>query len=113
MALIDALNKAKPAGSKGIYLKKISVSSTMGAGVRVDTTGFAAVAASERVTALAAGSRTLSVGAAGDRVDDAGSALRERRQSEATAGVKDCGMLAARCRRPSKTAGSRSAQAGV
>jgi large subunit ribosomal protein L1 len=40
-ALIAALNKAKPAASKGIYLKKISVSSTMGAGVRVDTAAFA------------------------------------------------------------------------
>jgi len=40
-ALIEALNKAKPAGVKGIYLKKVSVSSTMGAGVRVDTTGLA------------------------------------------------------------------------
>jgi large subunit ribosomal protein L1 len=36
MALIDALNKSKPATSKGIYLRKISVSSTMGIGVRVD-----------------------------------------------------------------------------
>lgn len=35
-ALIDALNKAKPASSKGIYLKKVSVSSTMGAGIRID-----------------------------------------------------------------------------
>ena len=35
-ALIDALNKAKPAASKGQYLKKVSLSSTMGAGVRVD-----------------------------------------------------------------------------
>jgi large subunit ribosomal protein L1 len=40
-ALIDALNKAKPSGVKGIYMKKISVSSTMGAGIRVDTTGLA------------------------------------------------------------------------
>lgn len=37
LALVDALNKAKPAASKGIYLRKISVSSTMGMGVRVDT----------------------------------------------------------------------------
>lgn len=37
-ALIDALNKAKPASSKGIYLRKIAVSSTMGIGVRVDPT---------------------------------------------------------------------------
>jgi len=35
-ALIGALNKAKPAAAKGQYLKKVSVSSTMGAGVRVD-----------------------------------------------------------------------------
>src|SRR5512142_1227547 len=33
-ALVDALNKAKPAASKGIYLQKLSVSSTMGPGVR-------------------------------------------------------------------------------
>jgi large subunit ribosomal protein L1 len=36
IALLDALNKAKPAGAKGQYLKKVSLSSTMGAGVRVD-----------------------------------------------------------------------------
>ena len=35
-ALIDALNKSKPASSKGVFLRKISVSSTMGVGVRVD-----------------------------------------------------------------------------
>ncbi|MGH9439433.1 MAG: 50S ribosomal protein L1 [Terriglobia bacterium] len=35
-ALVDALNRAKPATAKGIYLKKVSVSSTMGVGVRVD-----------------------------------------------------------------------------
>jgi large subunit ribosomal protein L1 len=37
-ALIEALNKAKPANAKGQYLKKIAVSSTMGPGVRVDST---------------------------------------------------------------------------
>src|SRR5437879_2318544 len=37
VALIDALNKAKPASSKGVYLRKISLSSTMGAGVRIET----------------------------------------------------------------------------
>jgi large subunit ribosomal protein L1 len=42
VALIDALNKAKPASSKGIYLRKVSLSSTMGAGVRVDQTTLAA-----------------------------------------------------------------------
>jgi large subunit ribosomal protein L1 len=41
MALIEALNKARPQGTKGIYLKKISVSSTMGAGVRIDTSTLA------------------------------------------------------------------------
>jgi large subunit ribosomal protein L1 len=35
-ALVEALNKAKPASAKGIYLRKLSVSSTMGPGVRVD-----------------------------------------------------------------------------
>ena len=41
VALIDALNKAKPQGIKGVYLRKISVSSTMGAGVRVDSASLA------------------------------------------------------------------------
>ena len=41
-ALVDALAKAKPAASKGIYLKKIAVSSTMGVGVRVDTQSLSA-----------------------------------------------------------------------
>jgi large subunit ribosomal protein L1 len=35
-ALIDALQKAKPTSVKGIYLRKLAVSSTMGVGVRVD-----------------------------------------------------------------------------
>jgi len=35
-ALVEALHKSKPASSKGIYLRKLSVSSTMGPGVRVD-----------------------------------------------------------------------------
>jgi large subunit ribosomal protein L1 len=35
-ALMDALTKAKPAASKGVFLKKVAVSSTMGVGVRVD-----------------------------------------------------------------------------
>ncbi len=41
-ALIEALNKAKPTSSKGVYLKKLSVSSTMGPGVRVDQASVAA-----------------------------------------------------------------------
>jgi large subunit ribosomal protein L1 len=41
-ALLDALVKAKPATSKGVYLRKIAVSSTMGVGVRVEQTSLAA-----------------------------------------------------------------------
>ena len=44
-ALIDALNKAKPASSKGIYLRKVAVSSTMGVGARVDLASINAPAA--------------------------------------------------------------------
>lgn len=40
LALIEALNKSKPKDIKGVYLKKVSVSSTMGVGVRIDTTGL-------------------------------------------------------------------------
>jgi large subunit ribosomal protein L1 len=40
-ALLDALTKAKPASSKGVYLRKVAVSSTMGVGVRVDMTTLA------------------------------------------------------------------------
>jgi len=40
-ALVEALNKAKPATSKGIYLQKLSVSSTMGPGIRVDVASVA------------------------------------------------------------------------
>ena len=41
-ALIEALNKAKPASAKGIYLKKMSASSTMGVGVKIDPASLAA-----------------------------------------------------------------------
>jgi large subunit ribosomal protein L1 len=37
-ALLDAIIRAKPSGAKGKYLQKVALSSTMGAGVRVDTT---------------------------------------------------------------------------
>jgi large subunit ribosomal protein L1 len=43
-ALIDALNKSKPASSKGIYLRKVALSSSMGIGVRVDTASIVATA---------------------------------------------------------------------
>jgi large subunit ribosomal protein L1 len=36
-ALIEALNKSKPSASKGVYLRKVAVSSTMGIGIRVET----------------------------------------------------------------------------
>ena len=35
-SLVDAVNKAKPSGAKGTYIKKISVSSTMGPGIKLD-----------------------------------------------------------------------------
>jgi len=41
-ALVEALQKAKPATSKGVYLRKIALSSTMGVGVRVDQSTLAA-----------------------------------------------------------------------
>ncbi len=40
-ALIDAVQKAKPTGAKGTYLKKVALSSTMGAGIHVDVTTVA------------------------------------------------------------------------
>ncbi|MBY0498901.1 MAG: 50S ribosomal protein L1 [Nitrosomonas sp.] len=39
-ALVDALNKSKPISSKGVYLRRVSVSSTMGVGVRIDQTSI-------------------------------------------------------------------------
>lgn len=42
VALVDALTKAKPVSSKGVYLRKIALSSTMGLGVRIDTQSLAA-----------------------------------------------------------------------
>ncbi len=40
-ALVDALNRAKPTGAKGTYVKRISLSSTMGPGFKVDTASVA------------------------------------------------------------------------
>ena len=42
LALVDALNKARPAAAKGIYLRKLSLSSTMGPGVRIDSSSLQA-----------------------------------------------------------------------
>ena len=43
--LMSAIGKAKPASLKGIYLKKVSVSSTMGVGIRIDHSGMAGAGA--------------------------------------------------------------------
>ena len=43
-AFVDAVVKAKPTGSKGTYLKKVSVSSTMGPGLKLDTATVASAA---------------------------------------------------------------------
>jgi large subunit ribosomal protein L1 len=42
VALVDALNKSKPSSSKGVYLRRLSLSSTMGPGIRVDLASIAA-----------------------------------------------------------------------
>ena len=42
VALVEALNKSKPATSKGVFLRKIALSSTMGVGVRVDVQSLTA-----------------------------------------------------------------------
>ena len=44
-ALINAVNRAKPSGSKGTYLKKVSLSSTMGPGLKLDLTSLGAAPA--------------------------------------------------------------------
>ncbi len=41
-AIVEAISKAKPSGAKGTYIKRISLSSTMGPGVKVDTSSLSA-----------------------------------------------------------------------
>ena len=41
-AFVDAIQRAKPTGAKGTYLKKVAVSSTMGPGVKVDVASLSA-----------------------------------------------------------------------
>ena len=43
-ALVDSIVRAKPAAAKGKYLRSVTVSSTMGPGIRIDTTNIDAVA---------------------------------------------------------------------
>jgi large subunit ribosomal protein L1 len=44
-AFVDAVNKAKPAGAKGHYINRISLSSTMGPGIKIDMASVASPAA--------------------------------------------------------------------
>ena len=44
-ALVDAVNRAKPSGAKGTYMKKVSISSTMGPGISVDVSSIVAAPA--------------------------------------------------------------------
>ncbi len=48
VALVEALNKSKPSSSKGVYLRKVSLSSTMGPGVRVDVSSIGAGGAGQQ-----------------------------------------------------------------
>jgi large subunit ribosomal protein L1 len=45
LALIEALNRQRPTNAKGVYLRKVALSSTMGVGVRVDTQSLSAASA--------------------------------------------------------------------
>jgi large subunit ribosomal protein L1 len=44
-ALVDAINRARPSGVKGQYLKTLTIASTMGPGIRVDVPAVLAAAA--------------------------------------------------------------------
>ena len=44
-ALVDAVNRAKPSGAKGTYLRTLTIAATMGPGIRVDIPGVLAAAA--------------------------------------------------------------------
>jgi large subunit ribosomal protein L1 len=44
-ALLDAIARAKPAASKGTYMKKVSLSTTMGPGIHIDPANFVIVKA--------------------------------------------------------------------
>jgi large subunit ribosomal protein L1 len=40
VALMDAINKARPSGAKGVYIKRLVVAATMGPGIKVDPSSF-------------------------------------------------------------------------
>ena len=42
VAFVEAVNKAKPSGAKGTYIKRVAISSTMGAGIKLDVTSIQA-----------------------------------------------------------------------
>ena len=42
IAFVEAVNKAKPSGAKGTYIKRVAISSTMGAGIKLDVTSIQA-----------------------------------------------------------------------
>ena len=45
VAIVDAINRAKPAGAKGTYLRSLTIASTMGPGIKVDIPSVLAAAA--------------------------------------------------------------------
>ena len=68
-ALVDSIVKAKPPAAKGRYLKSITVSSTMGPGVRIDTTSVEAVQALGRGRIKSNGCHTSNQGSAAGSAD--------------------------------------------
>ena len=64
-AFVDAVVKAKPAGSKGTYMKKVSISSTMGPGVKIDAASLIGGQALRLSRARRNSARRFARGAAG------------------------------------------------
>ena len=85
-AFVDAIQRAKPTGAKGTYLKKAAVSSSMGPGVKVDVGSLAAPAAG--ATAAAASRNSPARGGQAGRVRGAAPATRARNLSETARGLR-------------------------